>query len=463
MIRQTRLHHLWRNLVLAAAIAGLAPAASAQQSVTPDQMRAAAVTAADQGQPAIALQMADALLTRDAQDVNALILKARAARDLGQFDVAQSAAAQAWQLSDTPQERFDSARVMAQVLASQNQRTRAQLWLRRAVQYAPDDQTRQVAVREFRYVSARNRWNTQLNLSLAPNSNINNGSVRDTTQIYDFFSQDYVTARLGGAARALSGTEGSLGVTLRYRLLETETYRTDLLLTGDTRRYRLSREAKDIAPTVKGSDFAFDTVNIGVVHRWRDQTAPMEYQIAALAGANRYGGAHYSNSLRLTGGVTRALDDRTRLSLNLGGDATRGPRAPHADALRAGATLQHRHGSGALWTGGFAMANSQSDSDAANFREIRFDLTTEPTWTLLGAAPELGLSLRARDYARFVMFSPDGRRDTEAAISLTLNFTNAEYYGFIPTLTLEASRTQSSIGLFDMDRLGLQLGVRSAF
>lgn len=116
-----------------------------------------------------------------------------------------------------------------------------------------------------------------------------------------------------------------------------------------------------------------------------------------------------------------------------------------------------------MWTGGITLAASQSDTDAAHFREIRLDLATEPTWEIFGATPEMGLSLRSRDYARFAMFSPDGRRDTEAAAFLTLNFARAEYYGFMPTLTLEASRTHSSIGLFDMDRLGVQLGVRSAF
>jgi hypothetical protein len=433
------------------------------QTLTPDQMRSSAVAAITNGQPALALQIADALLTRDPQDVPALILKARAARDLAQFDLAELAAAQAWALSTTPSERYASARVMAQILSSQDKRTRAQLWLRRAAQHAPDAETRQVALRDFRYVSARNRWNTQLNISVAPNSNINNGSVRDNTQIYDFFTQDYVTATLGGAARALSGVESSLGATLRYRVLETESYRTDLLLLADTRRYRLSEDAKLIAPTASASDFALDSLNLGLVHRWRAATAPLEYQIAALAGATRYGGAHYSNSVRLSTGVTRAMTAQTRLNLSFGADATRGPRAPHADTLRLGANLQHRHASGTLWSGSLSLSNSTSDSESADFREARLELIAEPTWTILGADPGIGVSFRARDYDSFSFFSPDGRRDNEAAFFVTLNFAQAEYYGFMPTLTLEASRTSSSIGLFEADRFGLQLGVRSAF
>ncbi|MFP5508256.1 MAG: hypothetical protein ACLGIP_03725 [Alphaproteobacteria bacterium] len=121
------------------------------QTLTPDQMRGTAMLAIEDGNPALALQVAEALLVRDAEDVTALILKARAARDLGQFNIAQPAAARAWALSDTDATRFDSARVMAQVLASQGQRTRAQFWLRRAVQNAPDAGARRIAVQEFRY------------------------------------------------------------------------------------------------------------------------------------------------------------------------------------------------------------------------------------------------------------------------------------------------------------------------
>lgn len=287
------------TLKLAALVAAsllYAPVTLAQQSLTPDQMRSAALTAIQSGQPATALQAADALLLRDETDVTALVVKARAAKDLGQLDIAHAAAAQAWAKAETQPERFDSARVMAQVLASQDKRTRAQLWLRRAAQHAPDVQSKQVAAREYRYVTSRNRVNTQFNLSIAPNSNINNGSVQDTTQIFDFFTQDYVTARLGGAARALSGVEGNLGATLRYSLAESVAFRTDLIVQGSTRRYRLSNEAKTIAPTAKGADFALDSLNLGLVHRWRDTKAPVEYQISGAVGAIRYGGAHYSNT-----------------------------------------------------------------------------------------------------------------------------------------------------------------------
>ncbi|MGR3703701.1 MAG: surface lipoprotein assembly modifier [Paracoccaceae bacterium] len=433
------------------------------QTLTPDQMRGTAMLAIEDGNPALALQVAEALLVRDAEDVTALILKARAARDLGQFDIAQPAAARAWALSDTDATRFDSARVMAQVLASQGQRTRAQFWLRRAVQNAPDAGARRIAVQEFRYVSARNPWNTQLNFSVAPNSNINNGSVKDTTEILNFFSQDYVVANLSGAAVALSGLEISTGATLRYSLLESPAYRTDLLVQADTRRYVLSDEAERIAPTATASDFALDSLNVGIDHRWRDRTRAVEYQVGALVGATRYGGEHYSDQARLSFGVNRTIDGQTLLGAALAADVTRGPLAPHADGLRLGLNLQHRHSSGTLLAARLSLSQSRSDSENADYDDVRLDLFAEPDWSILGAEAQFGVSLRARDYDSFVFFSPDGRRDREMAVYLMLSFTEAEYYGFIPTMTLEASHTDSNIGLYDVNRVGLQLGIRSAF
>lgn len=461
--KPTAARSLSATLATACAALFILSAGVQAQGLSPAQMRGAAVAAVDQGQPELALRIAEALLVRDPDDVVALTLKARAARDLGRFDIAQPAAARAWSLSDTPSERFDSARVMAQILSSQNKRTRAQLWLRRAVQHAPDEGARRLAVQEYRYVSARNRWNTQLSFALTPNSNINNGSVQDTTEILNFFTQDYVVADLGGAAVALSGLEASLGATLKYRLAEDTTYRTDLLMQVDTRRYILSDEAGRIAPTADASDFALDSLNIGIDHRWRDQSAPIEYQIGALIGTTRYGGDHYSDQARLSFGVNRAVDRQTQIGLALAADATRGPRAPHADGLRLGLSVQHRHDQGALLAARLSLSQSRSDSDSADYDDVRLDLIAEPTWDLMGAAPQFGLSLRARDYDSFSLFSPDGRRDREAAVYMTLSFTQAELYGFIPTVTLEASRTDSNIGLFDVDRYGLQMGFRSAF
>ena len=61
-----------------------------------------------------------------------------------------------------------AALAVAQALSSEGARTRAQLWLRRAMQVAPTKRQKALAVRDFRYVRLRNPWSTRLSFSVAP-------------------------------------------------------------------------------------------------------------------------------------------------------------------------------------------------------------------------------------------------------------------------------------------------------
>ena len=149
--------------------------------------------------------------------------------------------------------------------------------------------------------------------------------------------------------------------------------------------------------------------------------------------------------------------------LVLSKDVIRGPLAPHADSLRAGVSIEHRHSSGTLFAARVSLSRSVSDSEVSDYDDLRIDLFAIPTWTILGADPQFELSLRARDYDSFRRFSSHGRQDEEVGVSITLNFTKAELYGFTPVLSLDASRTKSNIGLFEVDRHSVQLGIRSAF
>lgn len=441
---------------------GTSPSTLGAEQLTPAQMQGAAVVALDNGHPELAMAFAQALLSRNPNDLLALHLQARAARDLGQFDQATKAAQRAWHLSHTSEERYDSARIMAQTLASQGHRTRAQIWLRRAVQHAQSDHARTIAIRDFNYVRARNPLKLSLRFSASPESNINNGSIRSQTQIFDYFTQDYIVANLQGAALALSGYKTELGINLRYTLSETQNHLTEFLLLGDIRRYELSDSAKQSAPSVSANDFAYDNLDVGLMHRWRTD-AGTEYQLNALAGGATYGGTAYSQRLRLDTGVSRRLSPRQRLRLTLGVEATRGPRAPHADQLRLGIDWTHvARDQGALslfanWTG------SRSDADAADYTEARVGIEVRPVRDVLTASASFGLSLRWRDYDSYTLFSPNGREDREASAYLSLQFRKLDYWGFTPTVTVSTSQTNSSIGLFDVTSQSVALGFASAF
>ena len=164
-------------------------AANAQTAVsvdvTPDQLRIMAANSIVNGNPTQGYEMAQALLARDPNDVEALIIRARAARDLGKLTEALSTARKAWFGAQNASERFGASMVMAQTLSTNGAKTRAQLWLRRAAQNAPSEEFKQVAVRDFRYVQRTNPWSTELSFSASPSSNINNGSTRTTTRLFD--------------------------------------------------------------------------------------------------------------------------------------------------------------------------------------------------------------------------------------------------------------------------------------
>jgi len=114
-------------LICAAPFLGAVPGAADPSAtvLTQPQMRAAAALSVGAGRNAQALDLANALLARDAQDVDALVSKARALRNLGHNAEAVKTARAATRFAETEEETFAAAMVMAQALASDEHRTRA--------------------------------------------------------------------------------------------------------------------------------------------------------------------------------------------------------------------------------------------------------------------------------------------------------------------------------------------------
>lgn len=433
-----------------------------RSALTPQQMRQAALNAQQTGQTQIALTLTEALLQRDPDDHAALVLRARALRDSGQTAQAARIARHAFSVSQTDAERYLAAVVTAQALASDGRRTQAQLWLRRATEHAPDAQTRRAAIRDLQYVRQRNPLALQLGVSLAPSSNINNGSSTGTTVFFDPFSQQFVEVELLGTALALSGLEASTHAGLRWRFAETPQRATDLSLGWENRSYRLSSDAQRLAPGAKAWDFATTSVYAGLTQRWRSATAREEYSLSGMVGLHRYGGDAYGEFARLGLGLNRALTPRDRLHLDFSTDVTRGPRAPHAEAFRLGLGLTRgmESGGSVIWQAG--LGRSRSAVDVADYTELTLAVTHDTGRDILGADLSMGLRLRARDYPA-TPFAPGARRDRGATAHVSLTFRQAEYYGFNPVVTLRAGRNRSNVGLFTSDQLGIEFGIASAF
>ena len=444
-------------VVFAAAFHAVPAAAENATQLTPDELRAAAMISLETGDNDQAAAMAEALLKRDPDDVDALLLGSRAHRNGGRSESARTLARRAWNRSKTDEQRYASALVMAQALSSGGQRTRAQLWLRRAAQHAPNKRLKQVAVRDFNYVRNRNPLSLNLSFGIAPKSNINNGSANSVINLYGL--PDF---NLSGAALALSGMEYSSGLSLRYRVAQTSTRATDLTLRAARYDYTLSSAAKALAPAARGSDFAFASVAAGVTRRFINLETRAETTASLEIGKSWYGRKPYSDFGRISLGHSRPLSRQSRLSFNLVQEFTRGPAAPHANLTRLRADYATRVSNGAVIGLSVQFSNSASSVASADYREGVARVSYAPPRGKAGISTSYGLSLRKRAYPSSP-FIVGERHDREVSFDMNIGFDKIDYYGFTPTLTLSASQSRSNVGLFDIDNAGISFGIKSAF
>ena len=456
-LRRTAVLALW---------AGLAVPGWSDITLSPQQMGALAVEAIRQGAPDEARMLAEALLGRDPQDQGAHVIRARAMRDQGLYDQARQAARQAWALADTDTERYAAARVMAQALSSDGKRTRAQFWLRRAAHHAPTPRHADRARRDFRHVQRQNPWQTHLSFTLAPNSNINNGSARESSRLNHVLSDLLFGApveyALTGAARALSALEYGAALRSRYRMAQTERRAHDLKFSLSYRSFVLSDSARATAPGVSGGDFAFGSASIGYGFRSLSADHRREFTLDAELGQSWYAGARYASFLRLGAAQSMKITPRRQLSFAVDAEKQMGQATVDVDTLAAALRLSERLESGRTVFGGLSARQTFSGSAQAEYREVEarggFDLGE----TVMGAEVTLGLGVALRDYD-VSPHSPTGRQDRRVFADATATFRGIDYYGFNPALTVSASRTDSNIGLYDTRRFGVGLGIRSAF
>ena len=451
------------GLWAAAGAAVMARPATTPVELTPAALYGVGETALGAGKAGAAREVALALLARDPRDFAALLLRARAARALGAYPEALAAVQAAWRLADTPDKRFAAARVRAQVLSSSGRRTAAQLWLRRAVEAAPNPQARAVAVRDYGYVRSRNPWALQATLSLSPSSNVNNGSSSSTSDAVLLGFPG--TIHLSPDAQALSGFVAELGVGAVYRLPPGARRRTEFRFAGDIRHNRLSAASKAAAPAARGSAYDFGAVEIGIRQELRRSVEALSvYHWTATLGRNWYGGAPLADYLRLgLGGehplspALTALWDVSHERQNRRDDATRS-----ADIDSAEAGLGWRTATGDRLRLTFGARDARSAEPSIAHHAVFAELAWSKARPVAGIALALALSAERARYGSYA-FAPFGRRDVTWTAELTLVFTRLSYLGFSPSLDVRYSRSASNVGLYRSTQAGLLLGFRSQF
>jgi hypothetical protein len=440
------------------ALAAAAGAKAETVTLTPEALRAQAMAAAQAGQTDLALAYVEALLRRDPTDVAAHLIGSRARRDAGDTAGALAAARAASKYAKTDNEKFTSSLLVAQALATSGRRSEAQLWLRWAAQQAPDDRTRAVAMRDFRYVRSRNRLRVNLTFDVAPSSNVNNGSSEDIVTLFG------LPFALSGAAQALSGTRYAGGAELTWRLAVTERQQSHAVMSLFHQTYSLSSEAKAQAPGAEGSDFAYSSAQFGFRQKLSAGEGRGLWGWDVTLGRNWYGGGPLADFGEV--GVERTLRVGERATLTFGGDVAYQQRLDGSDdwarAVTLDAAWSRRNGRGDQLRLDVAVEDSTSNDFGLDFTAWSVGAQYRLGKPVMNSVVTFSAGVELRDFP-VTPYKAGGREDLSGRLGLELFFPKADYWGFAPVVSLQGSFRESDVDLYDNETISVGIGIRSAF
>ncbi|KAJ56528.1 hypothetical protein ACMU_06195 [Actibacterium mucosum KCTC 23349] len=449
-----------RRALLFAAWLALCPALSFAEAtdLSPGQIRDAARTALKTGQPEIARDLAAALLERDASDISAKLLQARAVRDLREFDQSIALAKDAFDLAQTDLQRYAAAMVVAQALSSKGARTRAQLWLRRAVDLAPDERLKANAIRDFQYVRDRNPWSSNLSFGATPNSNVNNGSKSDTVII------DGIEQTLNGDAKALSGMEYQLSADTEYSRQLSERMWVFGGGAVEMRRYTLSSAAKAQAVSLTGSDLRYDEAELTFGTTFFATPSAGPTTAAVSAGRGWYAGAPLVDFVRLSVDQTVPISQTKRLSFALLGDSQTRINDPINSSVSwtAQTALSQKMGNGDRLQYSLSLRDTASDGGATAHEGWSAGITWTRAKPVAGMQLSAGLTFDGRHYDE-AFFGTERRADRGVSAEISVVLPKLEKFGFAPEISFSAAQNLSNVGLYETRDYGVTFGFRSAF
>lgn len=447
--------------LLALAAGGPADGAAAQEvTLSLGEARGVAVQALAQGDPVLAATLARGLLEADPADSQALTILSVASGLTGDTGGALDYGRRAWAAADTPIERFDAASATARALAARGAYTRAQVWLRRSAQAAPSAEARAEAEANFRWTRAANPLSLQFSLSVAPSSNVNAGS---SSRFVTLFGLPF---ELGADQRALSGTSAVAEASLGYRLPQADPrIGTELTVSAVGRGVALSSGARRDAPRASGSDYGYAAVEVGLRHRIVPGDAPVAWTLETVAGRNWSGGDLLSDFQRVEGGVETPLGDDglLRLALTVERQDRRDDPRRSADVVAFQGDVVRRLASGDRLSARATVRRTWSDGFDIGNVSVSARLGWERGRAVTGVGLGAGIT---GGWQRFDLspLAPGGdRRDRTLGADVTLTLERLDYMGFAPTVTLSASRTRSTLAIYDREDLGFAVGFRSSF
>lgn len=424
-------------------------------------LAAEAEAALQAGAPDVALRLAGEAAAERPGDPRLLVLLGRAQIAAGRPDLARQTARAAWRATKgAPDLRFDAARLGARAAADERRYGAARLWLRLAADNARDGPRRAAVAESMATLRRLDPTSTRLSFAVTPSSNINGGSSADRLVV------DGILTPLifSGDARALSGIEARVDMIHSWRIAEGPRGTTVAALRFSGATYALSGDAQAQAPDIAGSDFATAVTEVSLRRIAPQAAGQLQYGVAL--GRTWYGGDPQSVLLRFD--LSRARVLSRRLTFDLGA-AVEGRVADRDDAesvalsLRGGLARQFARGT---LESDLTLTRVWSDdrpSEAYRGAAIALSWAPRPRGRPVEMIFTMSSSVRQYDSFLGNVFGDSDRTDWRVALDARLSFPNAERFGFVPTVTVNGSRTWSNVSRFDGDELGVSFGLSSSF
>ncbi len=435
--------------------------------LTLEQARVVSLTALQNGDPGLAIQVAKGLLKADPRDPMAYYVIAQAHAGLGQPNLGRRAAALSYRYSTTGPARFEAAQLAAKMAFAEGKPTLTQVWLRRTAIHAPTERDEVLVARDYRALRTINPWSFRLRTDLRPSNNVNNGS--DTAlQIIDGVP---ATGTLSGTARALSGIIGSIDIATAYRLRADDRSSTSLGARIYVQRVGLSSAAKNLAPRAKNSDFASTYAEISLRHGFAVGAADKKGSAAVelALGESWYGGKR-NYRFAMVKAERRWLLGAGRTQLTLKAVAENRSKARYrtndARILGFGGEIYRKLENGDGFGVTFALRDSVAKFHNGTFTSASMRTSYTFAKPVGPARLSAGLVLGYSDYPVYrsgIFMVPGGRQDKSIYGDLSLFFDRYDYAGFAPMLRVRTGRKSSNDSRFNTRDVSITLSVQSKF
>jgi hypothetical protein len=425
---------------------------------TNTQQYEAAIQALNKGDHALSKRISRAILSKNPDNFLAQYLEAFALSEMGRHKAAVTAVKRAYRLANTDNERLLAARVAASAQFRNGHYTRAEWWLRRAANNINTPEEADIVSREFRAIRQKNPLSLRFGLSIAPSNNINGGTEERTFSLGEF---DFI---FGEDSRSLSGVEFSGDIELSYRLSQSAKQITHAGLYLFGRTYSLSSASQGVAPDISGNDYAVGLAEVSLSHKRLIFNGLGPTGVSAHFGQVWYGGGPLWRYKKLVlsqsfpigqtaeATLQASVEDQTSLDITQPDTTVFSIRGTYAQRLENMGTL--RFSLGLRMNDAAFETNTFTDHSAT----ISYDLAKP----VLGSRVSVSLGLGAKTYDEFSL-SLDGRRDRYVSLGATAVMENVSYYGFSPSWTLSAVKTDSNVTRFSTLEITGRLGVQSNF